>query len=151
MKTTGMEFNQQTIQQVDRALDRTIGKFPPAEEPVVFTDIRLTVSAESGELLSFDDDGTEINRAVINAWIDNKDEKFTEQVTAFLRRRLQKMSAKIDAMGIVKPFSFILEDDDAEVAAELYVADDDTVIIGENLMKGLSDDLDRFLDGLMKD
>ncbi|MCD8283094.1 MAG: hypothetical protein LUC22_07570 [Prevotella sp.] len=146
-----METNQQTIQQVDRALERTISKFPPANEPAACTDIHLKVSAESGELLSFDDDGTELNRAVITAWIDNKDEDFFDRITALLRRRLQTMSKRIDRMGIVKPFSITLEDDENETTTELYLADDDTVIIGESLMEGLGDDLDKFLEQLMKD
>lgn len=146
-----MESNQQTIQQVDRALERTMGKFPPSGEPAVFTDIRLKVNQDSGELLSYDDDGEELNRAVINDWIDNKDENFFEAVTVLLRQRLHAMGKKIDRMGIVKPFSFTLEDEDGETTHELYLADDDTVILGETLMEGLSDDLDKFLDELMKD
>jgi hypothetical protein len=47
-------------------------------------------------------------------------------------------------MSILKPFSLVLEDDDKETVAELYVADDDTVIIDEELMAGLDKDLDDF-------
>ncbi len=146
-----MEHSQQTIQQVDRALDRTMSKFTPSDETVVFTDIHLKVSQESGELLSYDDDGEELNRAVINQWIDNKDENFFQHVTALLRQRLQSMSEKIDSLAVAKPFSFILEDDDMSTSAELYLADDDTVIIGGDLMEGLNEDLDHFLEDLMKD
>ncbi len=146
-----MEHSQQTIQQVDRALDRTMSKFTPSDETVVFTDIHLKVSQDSGELLSYDDDGEELNRAVINQWIDNKDENFFQHVTALLRQRLQSMSEKIDSLAVAKPFSFILEDDDMSTSAELYLADDDTVIIGGDLMEGLNEDLDHFLEDLMKD
>ena len=51
----------------------------------------------------------------------------------------------------MKPYSFVLEDDDKESIAELYVADDDTIIVGDDLMKGLDQDLDNFLDDLLKD
>jgi hypothetical protein len=44
-----------------------------------------------------------------------------------------------------------LEDDDKENIAELYVVDDDTVIIGGDLMEGLDEDLDQFLNNLLKD
>ncbi len=145
-----MEISQQTITQVDRALERTIAKFPQSDEATLFTDIHLKVYQESGELLSFDDDGEELNRAVIDDWIGDTSERFFEEATALLRQRLHTMSAKIDVMGIIKPFSFILEDDEAEVTAELYVADDDTIIIGDDLMAGLSDDLDTFFDNLIK-
>ncbi len=146
-----MEHSQQTIQQVDRALDRTMSKFTSSGDEVVITDIHLKVSQESGELLSFDDDGVEINRAVITQWIDNKDENFFQHVTALLRQRLQSMSEKIDHLCVVKPFSFILEDEDTTSSKELYVADDDTVIIGGDLMEGLNEDLDRFLEGLLNE
>ncbi len=146
-----MEHSQQTIQQVDRALDRTMSKFTSSGDEVVITDIHLKVSQESGELLSFDDDGVELNRAVITQWIDNKDENFFHHVTALLRQRLQSMSEKIDHLCVVKPFSFILEDEDTTSSKELYVADDDTVIIGGDLMEGLNEDLDRFLEGLLSE
>ncbi len=146
-----MEHSQQTIQQVDRALDRTMSKFTTGGEAVVFTDVHLKVSQESGELLSFNDDGEELNRAVVSQWIDNKDENFFQHVTALLRQRLQSMSERIDALSVAKPFSFILEDEDSSTSAELYLADDDTVIIGGDLMEGLNEDLDRFLKNLMED
>jgi hypothetical protein len=42
-----------------------------------------------------------------------------------------------------------LENDDKESVAELYVVDDETVIIGGDLMEGLDEDLDKFLDDLL--
>ena len=54
-------------------------------------------------------------------------------------------------MGILKPFSFVLENDDKESIAELYVADDETIIIDGELMEGLDKDLDTFLDNLLKE
>ena len=54
-------------------------------------------------------------------------------------------------MSILKPFSLVLEDDDKETIAELYVVDDDTVIIDDELMAGLDKDLDDFFAQLIKD
>ena len=51
----------------------------------------------------------------------------------------------------MKPYSFVLENEDKETIAELYVADDDTVIIGGDIMPGLDKDLDNFLKHLMKE
>ncbi len=146
-----MEHNKQIIQQVDRAIERTIIKFPNSDDTTVFTDIHMRAIQDSGELLSFDDDGKEVNRAVIDGWIDNTDENFYHEVAALLRQRLHLFSEKIEEMGIIKPFSFILEDDEAEQIAELYVADDDTIILGGDLMEGLDEDLDNFIKGLLKD
>ena len=54
-------------------------------------------------------------------------------------------------MAILKPYSFVLEDDDHEVSEELYLVDDDIVIINEELMADLDKDLDDFLDQLLKE
>ena len=71
--------------------------------------------------------------------------------TTLLTNLLKKMSDTVDNMGIMKPFSFVLEDEELNTIADLYMADDDTVIIGDDLMKGLDDDLDSFFDQLMKE
>ena len=47
--------------------------------------------------------------------------------------------------------SFVLEDDDKETIAELYLVDDETVIIDPDLMEGLDKDLNDFLENLLKD
>ena len=61
-------------------------------------------------------------------------------------------SAKtLENLGILKPYSFVLENDEKENIAELFIADDDTVIIGKDLMEGLDKDLDSFLNDLLKE
>ncbi len=146
-----MEYSQQTIQQVDRAIDKIVAKFPQSEESVVFTDIHLKVVQDSGEILAYDDDDREVNRCVIEEWIDNTDDNFYLEVASLLRQQLKNATEKIDKMGIAKPFSFVLEDDEREPLAELYVADDETIIIGGDLMGDLDAELDSFFDELMKD
>jgi hypothetical protein len=44
-----------------------------------------------------------------------------------------------------------LEDEDHENVEELYLVDDDIVIIDEELMKDLDSDLNNFLNNLLKD
>lgn len=146
-----MEHSQQTIQQIERAIDKIINKFPQSDEMVVFTDIHLRVIQDSGEILAYDDDDTEINRCVIDAWIGNTDDNFYQNVASLLRQHLSSQNTRIDNMGIAKPFSFVLEDDERETIAELYLADDETIIIGGDLMDGLDNDLDTFFNDLMKE
>ena len=62
-----------------------------------------------------------------------------------------KQKDKIEQMSILKPFSFVLEDDDKESIEELYLVDDDTAILHEDLMVDLDKDLNDFLDKLLKD
>ena len=70
-----MKPTEQTIQQIERAIRKIAQKFPADEETSILTDIHLRVSQDSGELLAFDDDDQEINRCVIEQWIDNKDQE----------------------------------------------------------------------------
>jgi len=117
----------------------------------MLTDIHVRVSQESGDIMAFNDDDEEITRCVVEEWIENKDDNFYENVTNILRLELMKHKETIENMSILKPYSFVLEDDDKENIAELYVVDDDTVIIGGDLMEGLDEDLDKFLNNLLKD
>jgi hypothetical protein len=146
-----MKATEQTLQQAERAIRKTLEKFPLTEEASQLTDIHLRVSQDTGELTVFDDDDNEITRCVVEQWIDNKDDNFYQEVASTLRSTLHKQRDKFEQMSILKPFSFVLEDDDKETIEELYLVDDDTAILHEDLMVGLDKDLDDFLDKLLKD
>ena len=49
----------------------------------------------------------------------------------------------------MKPYSFLLEDDDKNNVAELYLVDDDMAILGGDLMQGLDEELDSFLEDIL--
>lgn len=146
-----MENTEQTTQQVERFLKKIAQKFPATEDTSTLTDIHVRISQDSGELLAFDDDYQEITRCVVEQWIDNKDEDFYEKAAAILRNVLHKNADITDNLGIMKPYSFVLEDDDMENLGELYLADDNTIIVGGDLMEDLNNDLDSFLDTLLKE
>ena len=146
-----MKAHEQTIQQIERFLKKIASKYPMSQEAEILTDIHVRVSQESGDIMAFNDDDDEITRCVVEEWIDNKDDNFYGNITNILRLELTKNKEQIENMSILKPYSFVLEDDDKENIAELYVVDDDTVIIGGDLMEGLDEDLDQFLNNLLKD
>ena len=146
-----MKANEQTQQQIERAIRKIAQKFPSDEDTSILTDIHLRASQDSGELLAFDDDDKEITRCVVEEWIDNKDDNFYQEITTLLRNILKRMRNTVDNLGILKPYSFTLENDDRENIAELYVADDETIILGGDLMEGLDKDLDDFFDDLMEE
>ena len=114
---------------------------PATEEATVMTDIHLRVTQETGELTVYNDDDVEITRSVIEQWIDNKDDDFYHEIAPALRKSIEKHKQDIEQMSILKPFSFVLEQDDKEAVEELYLVDDDTVIIDPDLMQGLDEDL----------
>jgi len=146
-----MKANEQTLQEVERAIRKVADKFPASEEASMLTDIHLRVNQETGELVAFDDDDNEVNRCIVEQWIDNKDDTFYTDVASTLRTVLNKYKQQIEAMSILKPYSFVLEDEDHESMEELYVVDDDTVIIDEELMKDLDKDLTDFMNKLFEE
>lgn len=140
---------EQTTQQIERFLKKIAQKFPPREDTSIVTDIHVRVSQGSGEMLAFDDDDNEVTRCVVEQWINNNDEDFYNGVEQTLISTFSALSTIADSLGILKPYSFVFENEDKDTIAELYIADDDTVIIGKDLMEGLDSDLNLFLEKLL--
>ena len=61
-----------------------------------------------------------------------------------------KNAGDFDKMTILRPFSFVLVDEDKETLAELLLIDDDTLLVNEELLKGLDEELDEFLKKLLE-
>lgn len=146
-----MKATEQTFQQIERAIRKIAEKYPSDTEATQMTDIHIRVTQETGEVTVFDDDEQEVTRCIVEQWIDNKDDGFYEEITPIIRRCIDKMKETVDTLGILKPFSLVLENDDKEAVAELYLVDDDIAIIDTELMADLDKDLDDFFDKLLKE
>lgn len=146
-----MEANQQTIQQLERAIKKIAAKYPAGAEPML-TDIHLLVNQENGEVKAYNDDDVELNRQVVEQWIGNTDEDFYQQVASILHDLLQKQHEVLEGMSLMRPFSFVLMDEDRETLQDLYYVDnEDTIILDSALLKDLDEDLDAFLKHLLSD
>ena len=146
-----MNISEQTLQQIDRAIRKVSEKFPSTEEATMMTDIHIRVTQDTGELTVYNDDDEEITRCIVEQWINNSDDNFYEEITPVLRKSIEKNKTIVEGMSILKPFSLVLENDDKESVAELYLVDDELVIIDPDLMSDLDDDLNAFLENLLKD
>ncbi len=140
----------QTYQQIERAIRRMASNFP-ADKDAVMTDIHLQVKPTSGELLAFDDNDEELTRVVVEQWIEAPDDDFYEEAAAQICHCLDEVRQTIvDKMSLMHPFTFTLVSEDGETLRDLYLVDEDTVILSHTLLEGLEDDLDRFLKDLLK-
>ena len=146
MKTTELTF-----QQIERAIRKIADKFPPTDERSVMTDIHIRVTQETGEMMAYDENDEEINRCIIEEWIGDTSDNFYDTIPSVIRKSLDKQKDIIENMSILRPFSFVLENDEKETIAELYLVDDETVIIDPDLMQGLDEELDDFLKKLLAD
>ena len=146
-----MKATEQTLQQIERTIRKTTDKFPADPDTSIMTDIHVRVYQDSGELITFDDNDEEITRGLVEQWIDNTDDDFYTAIRSIIRKCIEHQKALVENMGIMKPFTFVLENDEKEPLEELYIVDDDLVIIDSDMMQDLDKDLDDFLDNLLKD
>lgn len=146
-----MTNNAQTLQQIERAIRKVAAKYPQGAEPVL-TDIHMLAKADSGELLTYDDDDRELDRCVIEAWIDCKVDNFYEYAGATISKCLHELRPVVEEMSVMRPFSFVLIDEDHETLSDLLIVDDqDTIILQGPLLEDLDKDLDAFIKRLMKE
>ena len=146
-----MKATEQTLQQIERTIRKTTDKFPADPNTSVMTDIHVRVFQDSGELITFDDSDEELTRGLVEQWIDNTDDDFYSAIPPIIRKCIEHQKELVEKMGIMKPFTFVLENDEKEPIEELYIVDDDLVIIDDDMMQDLDKDLDEFLDNLLKD
>lgn len=139
-----MTANEQTFQQIERALRKAASKFLPQTDCLPLTDIYLQVKQESGELLVFDDDDHELTRCVVEEWIGNRDERFYDEVQPILITALNRLKEVTEHVAVLKPYSYVLMGEDHETIADLYLVDDDTMMLSGDLMQGLEEDLEHF-------
>ena len=146
-----MKASQQTIQQIERALRKVAGKFPEDAEPL-FTDIHLLVNPYTGEIRTYNDDDEELDRCVVEQWIKSPQENFYDEVAPILRSCIEGMRPTLEKMSILRPFSFVLIDEDHETVQDLVIIDnEETMVIDGNLLEGLEEELDDFLKKLLAD
>lgn len=139
-----MTANEQTFQQIERALRKAASKFLPLTDSLPLTDIYLQVKQESGELLVFDDDDHELTRCVVEEWIGNSDEHFYDEVQPILITALTRLKEVTEHVAVLKPYSYVLMGEDHETIADLYLVDDETLLVSGDLMQGLEEDLEHF-------
>ena len=146
-----MEATQQTQQQIERAITKVVGKYSQLEEPVL-TDIYIQVKQESGEILVYNDDDVELHRCVIEEWIGNTQEDFYSQIVPVLSQCISNMRSVVDSMQIMRPFSFVLIDEEHETVQDIiYIDNEETVILDGKFLKGKDKELEEFLRHLLED
>lgn len=144
-----MPLSTQTQESLKNAIKEMARGFITAEETKV-TDFHICVNGESGTLIIYDDDDNTLARVHIKEWEGCNDEAVYEKE---LRNALGKMQEEgiFDSINIVKPYSFVLVDEDKEAIVDLLYVDDDTLILSEDLLEGFDEEMNEFLKHLLED
>lgn len=148
-----MKMSEQSRASIVSALKTALCRYISEGDETVVTDIHLQPNSESGELIIFDDDDQELSRTIINEWVEYESDDFYTVVEPILRAEVEalKDSGKLEKLCLMKPYSFVLVDEDKETVAELLLVDeDDTLLLNDELLKGLDEELDAFLKDLLE-
>ena len=148
-----MKLSQQSLSTIESAIQKAVGKYLYGCEQTVVTDIHLHPDQTSGRLNIFNDDDEElVAEVMIEEWATYEGDDFIDNVEPILRNLLCRMknAGDFEKVSILKPYSFVLVDEEKETIAELLLADDDTLLVSDELLKGLDKELDDFLKELLE-
>lgn len=139
--------------QVVRTIRKALEKLESIEGQQLITDICLQPIQATGELCICDDDDHELAREEIVGWSSYVPESFDIEVEAVLKTSLRHLEQEgvLEGLPILKPYSFVMVDENGETLTDLLLVDDDTMFLTDTLLEGLDKELDEFLKQLLAD
>lgn len=146
-----MKLSQSSLSLIEKTVGQALAKYRGCEENIV-SDIHLQANPVSGEVIIFDDDDAQLAAAIIEEWTNYNGNNFQADAERVLSTVLNNMKSAgdFDKLTLMKPYSFVLVDEDKETVAELLLMDDDTLLLNDELLKGLDEELDAFLKDLLE-
>ena len=148
-----MNLSPQSIATVQTFLANALGKYAVKESSNVITDIYLQPQLTTGALVVLNDDDEVLAKTVVTEWENPVYEDFYVGAEADLRQALVgiQQAGELDKLCLLKPYSFVLVDEDKETLADLLLVDDaETLFLSDELLKGLDEELNTFLKDLLE-
>lgn len=147
-----MKLDQASLSLLENTIKKAVSRYNCVHEQAIVTDIHLQVNPNIGELFIYNDDDEVLANTTIEEWGTYDGNDFNKDIERILSGLLNDMknAGDFDKMTLLKPFSFVLVDEDKETLAELLLIDDDTLFVNEELLKGLDEELDEFLKKLLE-
>ena len=146
-----MKLSQASQAIIAESIKTALYSFQQAEENVV-TDIYLQPCQSNNKLVIYDDEDNTISSAIVNELDTIEEDDFyavmSKNLTAILNQLNEEQA--LDTK-ILKPFNFVLVDANKESISDLFIVDDDTIIIDNELLKGLDEELDEFITKLLEE
>jgi hypothetical protein len=146
-----MKLSQSSYSLIENSLKKAINKLLQVKEQPIISDIYLQVTV-AGEFVVYDDNDQEFARATIAEWVDCQEDVLIKESQELLTKLLNKQneSGAFNQLPLLKPYSFVLVDEEKETIADLLLMDDDTMLLSEGLLQGLDEELDAFLKDLLE-
>lgn len=148
-----MKLSAQSQSLIESAIKEAVCQLAGNDEQTIVTDIHILPKQDSGELCIFNDDEEELSKVIVEEWVENDTEDFSQNVERILRATLNRLkeAGVFDNLSLLKPYSVVLVDEEKESITDLLLMDDDTVLVNDELLKGLDEELDEFLKNLLED
>lgn len=147
-----MKLSVQSHNSIVAVLQKALERYSSGGVNVV-TDFHLQPHLDSGKLVVFNDDDEELADVVIKEWVEALPEDFYADAEMSLKRALNQLkeAGTLNALDILKPYSFVLIDADKETVTELMIVDEEeTLLLSGELLKGLDEELNAFLKDLLE-
>ena len=147
-----MKVSPQISAKLATLIKEAIEKVQKLENQEVITDFHIQPNAETGEVIVFDDNDLELSKTSVEGYEELDKDEFSKLISEALIQELNKLKGAkaFDSLQLFRPFSFVLVDDDKESVRDLLVVDSDTVTMsGDELLKGLDEELDDFINKLL--
>ena len=149
-----MKVSPQISSKLATLIKEAIEKVQKLENEEVITDFHIQPNAETGEVIVFDDNDLELSKTSVEGYEELDKDEFSKLISEALIQELNKLKGAkaFDSLQLFRPFSFVLVDEDKESVRDLLVVDSDTVTMsGDELLKGLDEELDDFINKLLAD
>ena len=148
-----MKISAQSHTAIVSAIQKALENYATPWKKGVATDIYFQPDMVSGELTIYNDDDQLLGQLVVKEWVDANPENFMADAEMILKKILNQLmnAGEFSLVNIVKPYSLVLVDGSKESVAELLLVDEDeTLIISDELLKGLDEELNAFLKDLLE-
>ena len=149
-----MKLNTQSHNLMVSAIQEALSNYSLNKEENQVTDFYLQPDCQSGKLVLFDDEEVELACVIVDEWVEANPEDFYADAELSLKKvlnRLREMGV-LENLKVLKPYSFVLVDQEKETIADLLLVDDEeTLFLNDELLKGLDDELNAFLKDLLEE
>ena len=147
-----MKLSLNSVKAIEGAIRQSAEKLSQHPGEALLTDLYVKINVENGALDIHDDDGNHLASCHVVEWKDREDlTKFYESAKGTLQHIINDNRNVVDSMNVLRPFSFVLVDTDGEVVDDIYLVDDENIMISGELMAGLDEELADFLKKLMNE
>lgn len=144
-----MKLPQNSVKALEEAIRQTAEKLSQHAGEALLTDLYVKINADNGTVEIHDDDDNCLASCQVPEWKGHEPgADFCESAIATLQRIINDNAKAIEQMKVLRPFSFVLSDD-GEIVDDIYLVDDENMMISGELMAGLDEDLADFLKKLM--